>query len=173
MVAVSIFSLIMVIVGGSIISIFDANRKSQNLRSVMDNLNLTLESMTRSIRFGTNYHCDVTYLSVAWTSPHDCAAGATSIAVTTQTGALVLYRLNGSKIERSIDNGTTYYGVTSADISITNIKFYVFGSDSYTNGDMRQPRVILAVSGSVGGKASSKSTFTLETMVSQRAVDSQ
>ena len=55
MVAVSIFSLIMVISMGSILSVFDANKKSQTLRTVMDNMNFTLEGMTRTIRFGRNY----------------------------------------------------------------------------------------------------------------------
>ena len=37
MVSVSIVLVIMVIVSGSILSIFTANQKSKNLRSVMDN----------------------------------------------------------------------------------------------------------------------------------------
>ena len=56
MVAVSVFVLVMVISSGAIISVFNANQKSKNLRSAMDNLNLTMESMTRTIRFGTKYH---------------------------------------------------------------------------------------------------------------------
>ena len=42
MVSVSLFAIVMVISMGSVVSVFDANKKSQSLRTVMDNLNSTI-----------------------------------------------------------------------------------------------------------------------------------
>ncbi len=176
MVSVSIFAIILLVTSGSIFTVFDANRKSQNLRSVMDNLNYSLESMTRTIRFGNTYHCDRT--QGITTQPRDCAAGATSMVLYDVTGIEVIYDLNGGVIKRIINSVSN--DMTSSDITITNLKFFVLGSTPLVCSpicasphDVFQPRVIILVDGYVGTKASSKSTFSLQTTVSQRKVDAQ
>jgi len=173
MVSVSVFVVVMVISMGSILSIFDANKKSQTLRTVMDNLNFSLEAMTRTIRFGTNYHCDVTVGDISTPAPRDCPTGATSIVVKSAEGRNVVYKLSGSRIARSINGGSDYY-VSSQDVTITDLKFRVIGSTPYsTGGDVYQPQVIITISGYSGIKATTKSTFSLQTTVSQRLFDSQ
>ena len=52
MVAVSIFAIVVMISMTAILSIVDSNRKAQSLKSVMNNLNFALETMTRSIKTG-------------------------------------------------------------------------------------------------------------------------
>jgi prepilin-type N-terminal cleavage/methylation domain-containing protein len=170
-VAVAVFTVVVTISTGSILSIFDANRKAQNLRSVMDNLNLTLENMTRTIRFGGTYHCDVTQGNLSVT--RDCSGGASSMSVFSSAGTTVLYRLSNSRIERSVDGGASWSQVTSADVTVTKLSFYVLGSPNYSSGDRLQPRVVLVVGGYAGSKATSRTTFTLQTTVSQRNIDSQ
>ncbi len=172
-VSVGIFTFVMFISTGAIYSIFDANRKSQNTRSIIDNLNYTLESMTRTIRFGTTYHCDITTGSVS--TPRDCASGASSISVSNPPVnplGYVYYRLNAGAIQRSFNLGVTWLSLTSPDVTVTNLSFRVFGSPSYASGDRLQPQAIVVISGYVGVKATSKTTFTIETTVSQRLVDS-
>ena len=175
-VALAVFTIIMTISMGSILSVFDANKKSKSLQIVMDNLNLATESMTRTIRFATNYHCDITQGSTS--TPRDCPSGATSIAVTDSTGRLIVYKLVGSQIFRSI-NGGVDYAVTSTDIAVTNLSFWVFGSALFNNGaDTFQPRAIIVMRGFVGQLNNQRniqrsSSFSLETTVSQRLFDSQ
>lgn len=53
LVSVALFSIVVVIALGSIITIIDTNRKSQSLTLVMNNLNFALESMTRTIKTST------------------------------------------------------------------------------------------------------------------------
>ncbi len=177
MVSLSVFITVMVISMGSILSVVDANRKSQSLRSVMDNLNYTLESMTRNIRFGSAYHCDITQGTAS--SPRDCSGGANSMAVTSSAGTLVTYRLNGGRIARATNCvggvvGCTEYYMTGTDVTITAMNFYVSGSGTYGGGsNLYQPKAIITISGYVGSKQTSKSTFTIETTVSQRMFDSQ
>lgn len=175
MTSVSIFVVVMVISMGSILTIFDANKKSQTLRTVMDNLSFSLEAMTRTIRFGTNYHCDVTTGDVSVPTPRDCNLGASSIIVKASDGITkVSYELNNGRIARSINGGADYF-VTSSDVTITDLKFRVIGSTPYSSDphDLFQPQVIITVAGYSGTKPTIKSTFSLETTVSQRMFDSQ
>ncbi len=171
-VSIGVFTFIMFISIGAIYSIFDANRKSQNTRAIIDNLNYTLESMTRTIRFGHTYHCDIS--QGANDEARDCASGASSMAVIVP-GYIrpFLFRLQGGSIQRSLNVGAFWQSLTGPDVTITNLTFRVFGSPKYSNGDMLQPQVIIVVSGYVGTKATSRTTFTIQTTISQRSVDSQ
>ena len=56
-VAVGLFSLVMLVSVGALLSLTGANRKAQALQSVMNNLNIALDGMVRSIRMGSDYHC--------------------------------------------------------------------------------------------------------------------
>lgn len=171
MVAVSVFSIALVLFLGSILSVFDANQKSKTLRSVMDNLSSTLESMTREIRFATNYHCTN---SGVLSTPLDCGGlGDSNLTVRGVDGTQVSYSLSGGQIMRKLGAGALY-PLTSPDVTITKLTFRVYGSPPYTSGgDTFQPQVIVVIGGFVGTKAFTQSTFTIETTISQRVIDSQ
>lgn len=172
MVSVSIFAVIMLMVSSSIFTVFESNRKSQSLRAVMDNLNLSLESMTRTIRFGKGYHCDISGSSPPYPT-QDCPSGATSIAVLDSSGNTVSYELSTGVIVRKIGGGAGA-NITSSDVTIDKLKFYVTGSTPYSSGsDLAQPKVILIVDGHAGVKTTSSSYFSLQTTISQRQFDSQ
>ena len=169
-VAIGVFTIVVSISLGAVLSIMDSNRKAQNLRSVMDNLNYSLESMTRTIRFGRNYHCDINVLPI--TSVNDCSSGADSIAIINTSGVQVVYKLVGGRIARSVAGGQDYY-LTGTDVVIDKLSFRVFGSNQYSGGsDMLQPQVIIVVSGHAGNKVGLQSYFNIETTVSQRLFDS-
>lgn len=171
MVSVSVFAVIMLMVSSSVYTVFDSNRKSQSLRSVMDNLNLSLEAMTRTIRFGKEYHCDATANLASPTN--DCAGGANSFAVTDFNGNRVIYKMVGSRIARTINGGADTF-ITGTDVTINTVTFRVLGSTPYSIGsDLFQPKVIIVIDGYAGAKATSRSNFVLQTMVSQRQFDSQ
>ena len=169
MVSVSIFSIVMFISLGSILSILDANQKSKTLRSVMDNLNSAMESMTRTVRFGINYHCGS---SGNTTLPQDCGdPGQNSLNFLSQDNIHVTYSLVGNCVAKSVEGGTNIC-ITSPDIIMTKLVFMVYGSPIYNGGaDLFQPQVIIVLSGYVGTKNQSKSTFSLQTTVTQRTID--
>ncbi len=177
MVAMSIFIVIMLMSSGSILTVFDSNQKSKNLRSVMDNLNVTLESMTRNIRFGANYHCgDDNPPPLA--DPRDCfGSGSSTLHFEDYNLQQIKYSLVAGQIMRAVDFGANY-PLTSDDITVTSLAFRVKGSYPYVNGngacpvnDCYQPKVIILISGYVGAKETTRSTFTLQTTVSQRKFD--
>lgn len=171
LVAISVFMVVIMISLGSVLSILDAGRKARSLKSVMTNLNFTTEVMSREIKFGDNYYCGVNTNST-W-SPLSCTgnpnAPASGITFITSEGVDTIYRLNGSQIEKSIDHGATFIGVTSPEVTVQDLKFYVFGAAS---GDLFQPRVLMIVRGYAGSKQTTQSSFILQTVISQRALDS-
>jgi prepilin-type N-terminal cleavage/methylation domain-containing protein len=167
MVSVSIFAVVMTICMGAIMTVFNANRKSETVRAVMDNLNSSLEEMTRSIMFGSTYHCDITVGDIATPAPNDCGGGASSLVLKLSDGSVVTYKLSGSRIVETVA-GIDYY-LTSPDVTIQSMTFYVFGSSP---NDWLQPRVIVTVKG-YASDDSVQSTFNLETTLSQRKFDYQ
>ncbi len=167
MVSISIFSLVMTIAMGSILTTLGANVKAKSLRSVMDNVGFTLESMTRTFRFGRVYHCgggDIT-------TPRDCPWGENSMTVLDSDNRRVTYFLNTTtnQIMRVIDSGTPS-PMTSNDMIITDLSFRVFGSAPFNAGDYYQPQVIILVGGYVQG-GNNQTRFYLQTTVSQRLLD--
>lgn len=174
MVSISIFSIVMVISMGAILSVLDDNHKSQSIRAVMDNLNYTLEGMTRNIRFGDSYHCGESVVPVP--PPLDCPLGDNSITIRAPDNSYVTYKLNAGagriqKVVRGSPNDGTY-DLTSSDVTITKLTFFVYGSYPFLS-DRLQPKVIVVISGYSGLKETIRSSFTLETTLSQRKFDLQ
>ncbi len=176
MTAVSIFAVITTISMGSILTVFDVNRKSESIKAVMDNLNLAIESMAREMRFGTNYICEpLLPISGAITAPDPCNDGANSIAFLATDGVTkIVYRETGSGagIEKSRDGGETFVPVTAPEIAIQELTFFVVGAwPTALEGTPLQPKVLMRIRGIAGSKEGTKTDFTIQTLVSQRKLD--
>lgn len=175
MVSSSIFIMVMLMVSGAVASIVSANRKSINLRSSMDNLEVALQDLTRTISFGKNYHCSNTQ-PPSLTAPLDCPGGSNYLSVQAQDGYYYTYYLSGNKIYKS--DGAVATELTTPDMNISSLNFVVSGSQPLYSGtscavsDCKQPRVLITISGTVGSDKN-KSSFNLETLVTQRLFDFQ
>lgn len=176
MVSTSIFIMVMVVAAGAILSITTANRKSQATKVAIDNLSFALESMSRHIRVGTSYSC-----SNNSGYPHDCPfpdgeevfsflfADPASLGNSNQM-TYSLEETNGvGRIEVFDDNNDKPSGsLTGSDIDVDTLTFYVDGLES---GGV-QPRVIIVVEGTAGGSdTKSRTSFNLQTSVTQRLLD--
>lgn len=170
MVSVTIFSIVMTIALGSLFSIAAAERKAETLKSIVNNLHFALESMSRSIRTGTDYNC-------GGPASGDCAAGATILYFIDAQGRNISYcRGNistcsdtGTAILQSIGGGA-YAPITATEAVIANFSFYVIGSERYPT-DSLQPRVTITLNGYVKVSETQQSTFTIQTTVTQRVYD--
>lgn len=167
LVAIAVFIVVMTISLGSILSIMDASRKAKNLKTMMTNLNFSIDVMAREIKFGKKYYCGIDV-----TNPHiatqNCSSGGTSITFTTSTGVDTIYTLSSGQIQKSINHGGTYIGVTSPEVTIQDLKFFVLGS---TFADTIQPKVLVLIRGYAGSKPTTQSSFVLQTTLSQRELD--
>jgi prepilin-type N-terminal cleavage/methylation domain-containing protein len=177
LVSVAIFATVMTIALGALLSMSESDRRAQTLKSVINNLNFSLDAMSRSIRTGRNYHCDVTITSPALDAARDCdqsSSGATSVAFLSADNQTVQYcRGNGSTCDPAgtavlVKKGAGAFApLTAAEVNITNLRFFVTGATSAA----LQPHVVILLSGSVPVSASQTSTFDLETSVTQRLYD--
>lgn len=166
-IAVTLFTLIASFSIGAVLSIFDAHRRAQSTKTVVDNLNLSIENMARNVRFGKSYFCGI---SSGLTSTSNCPNGGAALSVTFNATTRIVYRWNGTindPIQKSENGGSTFSDITSPDTKVQYLKFYVLNTDD----DNEQPYVIVVIKGYVGNKATTQSSFTIQTVMSQRQLD--
>jgi prepilin-type N-terminal cleavage/methylation domain-containing protein len=172
LVSVMIFSIVMLIAVGALLSMLDANRKAQVLKSSINNLSFALENMSRQMRAGSSYHCGTGTL----TEPLDCINGASQFAFEKYGGNpasandQVVYRLSNNRIERSLDGGAVYLPITAPEVVVEELMFYVVGAPP-TDSPKEQPKVIITMRGYAGENQRIRTEVRLETMVTQRTLD--
>lgn len=69
-VSLGIFSIIVTTAVGALLVLISANQRLQGEQSVMTNLSFALDSMTREIRTGYNYYCDMASGSSGMNGPY-------------------------------------------------------------------------------------------------------
>lgn len=58
LVSLTLFTIVVVIAGGTVVSVIDINKRNQAISSVVNNLNYSIDSMVRDIKTGYLYKCD-------------------------------------------------------------------------------------------------------------------
>jgi type II secretory pathway pseudopilin PulG len=180
-VAIGVFMISVIIIVGSLISLNNASRKARTERIAMDNLSAAIDSMSRSMRMGTSFHCgcggggDPTFP----TGTRDCSmtdtlgsGGAQCIAFEGQGGSSaspndqIVFRLFGGHLQRSTQSGAlnSYLDMTAPEITITNLNFYLQGSTAATD----QPAIIMTIRGRAGARAQTATEFNLQTSIAPR-----
>ncbi|HEY4486213.1 MAG TPA: type II secretion system protein [Candidatus Paceibacterota bacterium] len=163
-VALGLFTVVILVGIGALTGMSAAASKTKATGIVIDNLNFALENMARGMRTGIDYHCG---LDGTITEPADCATGSSAIAFRNDSNKTVIFRKNGTSIERSIDGGA-FLSITSPEITIDTLTFFVEGAPS---GDSLQPKVFIIVRGTAGVREKDKTTFDIQTTISQRIFD--
>jgi len=168
LVAVGLFSVITSFALGAVLTIFDSSSRARSSKTLVDNLNLTMEDIARTVRFGSDYHCT---LELPLTNTRSCNTGAptdTALAVNFQ-GRTVVYKLEGTAIKISDNGGSTYRNLTDPNVIVEYLRFYVLGTDKPP--DAAQPYVMVVIKGHMGNKPTTQSEFTIETLLTQRRLD--
>lgn len=173
LVSVALFTVVMTVSVGTLLALINANQKAQNLKSVINNLNFSLDGMTRTIRTGKAYNC-MSGASIPGTLPlttGDCTNGATGLVLTDDHNNRLAYYYDSSTkriYRRDVNSGSTWIALTAPEVMINDMLFYVAGT---TVGDTAQPTVTVSIRGQAGPKASTDSLFNIETTVTQRVLD--
>jgi prepilin-type N-terminal cleavage/methylation domain-containing protein len=162
LVSVSLFAIVLVVILGSILTIIDVNRKSQSLTTVMNDLNFSLESLTRTIKTGS------------LSDVNDESAVYDALTITNQDDVEVTYSFEETdidgetrgRIDRVVD-GDTAISITSDEVDIDVAEFTVFNDDD----DNKQTRVLILLKGVVRVSPRISSEFFIQTTVSQRNID--
>ena len=176
-VAVGLFAVVMMICVDVLLSLVGANRKAQALQSVMNNLNIALDGMVRSIREGTEY--DGSQLCSGNSGgAKDCTNGGSKFSFEPYGNAssdpprVYTFDEDGSvcgahRICKS-ENGPPI-AITAPEVSVDEMTFYVIGS---TSGDSTQPKVIIVIQGSAGAIGTkARTTFHIQATAVQRVLD--
>lgn len=182
LVAVGIFSIVILVGVGALLSLVAANKRAEAINSVMNNLNFAVESMSRSVRVGTTYHCETSPIPpgnpAVLSTPQDCAGGGGLLLAFEKSGGnrsdtsdQVAFRLNGTQLERSTNAGASWIAITAPEVQIDQFQFYVIGSQSASSGNTLQPRVLITIHGSADIPNSAPTTFALQAAVTQRLLD--
>jgi prepilin-type N-terminal cleavage/methylation domain-containing protein len=160
-VSLAIFATVVLIAVGALLSIIDANRKANELRVVMENLNFAIESIARNVRTGTDYGCG--------SSPGNCS-NKTTLSFVNQEGKDVKYAFDfdSKAITRTVGGGDAA-PITSSEVVIEDVHFWVTGAG--VGGDGEQPRVLMTVQGLAGVVGKNETRFSLQTTISQRGTD--
>lgn len=194
MVAVSLFVVVIVFGMNTLLNANVVGRKSQDLRSIMDNLNFIMEDISRNARTGYDYECYSPPVVIAPVSspgndPKSCVAGSviffeTSDGDNTDRTDQWVYKIeetaNGSgeyNIFKSVEGGEdgTFVQLNPPEVTLTVLfGFSVLGAErpaiNPLNDDRQQPLLTIRLVGEIEYK-DTITPFSLQTSVSQRLID--
>ena len=182
LVSMTIFSVVMTMAASTLLVLLDANSKAQNMQAILNDLTITIDSMTREIRTGYNYYCANSVSSPNPNQVRDCGGGASFLSVVEAGGAYasgltgttegrIAYRYNSGerRIERRLDGDSAgWVPLTAPNVTITNAEFIVTGTGT---GNNEQPTVTIYLEGEAGDLAEVDSDFVIQTSVTQRPID--
>ena len=164
MVASAIFIVVVGISVGSIISIVDGNKKTLAFSSIMNNFNFAMEDMSRSLREGWYYHCgqsgvgydysmDAASNDGALSTTRNCSIGGDYIAFESIEKSInnpndqIVYALGPHpsgdttkfQLVKSENSGVNWLPITSSNIFVESINFYVLCVQSGTLTERKVP----------------------------------
>lgn len=188
-VAVALFAVVMLIAGATLLSLVYANRKAQALQSVINNLNVSLDGMVRNIREGDNYRCggeagsygdcsaggELIYFTPFGSSPDDQPHNDWGYALCVdQSGSWVTVSSPVSGTGYVIcesEHGGSWIPITSPEVQIQSLVFYVVGTEPASKGGTQQPKVVFVIKGQAGAQANTISTFDIQATAVQRVLN--
>lgn len=178
MVSLTIFSIVILVCGSTLLVLIDINAKAQALYSSTTNLSFALDSITRELRTGYNYYCDDSIgnnasLPTGTRDGDDCGFIAFSRG---KDNKRVGYRVNSEHvIEQKIESGD-WTPMTSEDVDIKTFSLTVQHSDPYFDVidindspfDTNQPTIDILIRGSVSNGLNETTDFNIQSRMVSR-----
>lgn len=186
MISISLFLIIIISGIGALVNTNLIGSKAQNMHSIMDNLSFIMEDMSRNLKTGYNFHCDIGIGDL--TTPRTCAEGGYSMAFeasgnTENPDDQWVYKIElGAKageynIFKSTEGGSTSPVDTFVQLNPDEVvlgvdsKFLVLGDETGDVIQDQQPMVIIRLVGEIYYK-DTKTPFSIQTSASQRFIES-
>lgn len=182
MIAVSLFIVVVMAGMGALLNANLLHGKSQNMRSIMDNLSFIMEDMSKNLRTGSDYHCFSGTVPSGSPDPQSCDDGGTGISFKSHPDEeqWVYYKdvtANGFGIFKKVGTADAVQ-LTPDEVVIDNSvsPFSVLGAEPYLSSctspsDCQQPFVTIRLVGKIRLKEGVETPFSLQTSVSQRMID--
>ena len=189
LVVLGLFSGIATLALGSLFNVQSINAKLQTTQTILDNVNLSVSTISREIHFGSRFHCVATLSTVIPRTRKSCpkSAGGGSVLIlkpsdaSTSTDRVAFYLQKGVLYkDEYYGGGTTTLQMTANDVFISSLVFYVNGAQTSDGSndvggaqDYEQPSITLLISGKPNNQAvmASSSEFNIQTTVSPTEID--
>jgi prepilin-type N-terminal cleavage/methylation domain-containing protein len=176
-VAVGLFAIVMLVCVGSLLALVAANQKVQALQSVMNNLNLSLDGMIRTIRMGSIYRCATANSPL---TSADCPSSGPIFAFepygnsSSDPAWVYSFDSDGSICGQAHSlcrqkGAEAPQPLTAPEVTIDSLQFYVVGTSP---ADALQPKVVIVIKGTAPvSNSKAKSTFHIQVTAVQRLLD--
>jgi len=196
LVSLTLFTVVLVMAGGTIVSVIDINKRNQAISSVVNNLNYSIDSMVRDIKTGYLYKCGYGGGNIidelkSSNNKGECDPGNSVTLISTISGidTVVKYEFVPASGGNGYINKTVYpvggseasYSITDTNnVNITDVKFSVKNPDSLdcleknsnpNNCVVGQPSVAVVIKGMAGNQQIEVSKFYVQTFISQRLIN--
>lgn len=198
LVVLGLFSTIMTIASGALFSAQSVNVKLQETQSILDNMNLSVEVMTRDIRYGSDFYATTTTLGPAPSRRKSCTYAVFGCNVlyfkpadaVNDLDRVVYYLDSGILYKKEIPSGigsAKIYQITAGDINVKSLIFFVKGAEASPDivgpgnatsnedtlvVDYEQPLITLTLFGITRQTRMATTTkFTIESSISPREID--
>ena len=181
LVSLALFTVVATIAVGTMLVLVGGNGRVVGEQVVTSSLTFALDSMSREIRTGSEYFCGTAGAVqgvTSLTAVQDCATGNTGISFR-EAGESISGGTSNSRISYYFNNGSLFRRVglnteerlLNNDITVTDVRFIVTGTEPLTlnNTNKLQPTVTIIVTGAAATDLTR--TFTVQTTVTQRALD--
>ena len=173
MVAIAVFSIVMVTAMSALLNVIDANNKAKAIKTAINNVSFALEGISKDMRVGTDYTCESGQCGTGGDSGIKYRSPRAFFDTTSQQYYYAHYKFSDTQIWECLERkeGDTcpesdFSPITSSEVTLEKVVFYVTG---ITPNDKEQPRMIMTIQGRAGpaNKPKLQTTFDLQTSVSQ------
>lgn len=164
-VSLALFISVMTVAAASMLSIIDANRKSQATNTVVDNLSFVVDEMTRTLMTGKGW---AVLSSGAPSVPNAKISVAPQGVAVGDPNLTVFYYLDNGRIMKQVGSGTGQ-PLTGSNVVVDVLKFFL--DIQSPGGPAVQPYVHLLVRAHVNDKAKYRSDINISTTISQRSLN--
>lgn len=190
LVVLGVFSGVVTISLATLFNMQAINTKFLQSQSILDNVNLSMQTITRDIRYGLYFHCTTSLASTTPTLRKGCSketGGGTVLYyqppnATDERDRVVYYVANGIlyRADMFYNASTTVYQMTSSDVEITRFKIFAEGVNTSTGEqdiggaiDYTQPLITIFISGIAksGNARQAPVPFNIQTHISARILD--
>lgn len=161
-VSVGIFSLVMLAATGAFLQLISLDKQARATNDIVTNLSFAVDTMSRTVRTGTNYRCNDSS-----GSPNclDIGTPGTSFGFTDSEAPAraIVYSLASGQIVEDITVGgvTSRAAITDPRITIQALNFYVRGV-GIESGTKIQPQVTFVIRGTMKIGEGKTVDFTIE-----------
>lgn len=151
MVAIGLFSIIMVIATGGFVRFLKIQRQSSAFTFVNNSLSSALEQMAKEIRTGKNFSTDGA----------SCPSSGAALSFVNSKGANATYYLENGAVKRGTDCSSGQE-ITGNKVSVGYLNFLISSDSNYP------PRITILIGANPNNEYASIYTVNLQTTVSSR-----